>query len=162
MSSKKESLKASDEIVLFGREVDDLDITDTAAGQLFARVYGFTYDGVYVELLTPVLFLVDGKGEDASKATVPGPDPRNAGFIASLRIWTVKRTDNTIRLDVDTGKFERVLLEAVGDAGGGAGGVSGARVSGARVSGARVSGARVSGARISGARISGARGDASD
>ncbi len=142
MSSKKETLKTSDEIVLFGRKVDDLDITDTSASEIFARVYGFTYDAVYVELLTPVLFLVDGEGEDASKATVPGPDPRNTGFIGSLKIWTVKRTDKTIRLDVDNGRFERVLLESAGDAGGGASSVSGARVSGARVSGARISGAR--------------------
>ncbi len=162
MTSKNETLETSEEIVLFGREVDDLDITDTSPSKVFARVYGFTYDAVYVELLTPVLFLVDGEGADASKATVPGPDPRNTGFIGSLKFWTVKRTDKTIRLDVDNGKFERVLLEASSDAGGGAGGVSGARVSGARVSGARVSGARVSGARVSGARISGARGDASD
>ena len=160
MSSKKETLTTSDKIVLFGRKVDDLDITDTAASEIFARVYGFTYDGVYVELLSPVLFLVNGEGEEAKDVAVPGPNPRDKEFFASLRAWTVHRTDNTVRLDVDTGKYEHVLLDAMSDGGGM--GVSGARVSGARVSGARVSGARVSGARVSGARISGARGDASD
>ncbi len=160
MTDAKEKLRTSDEIVLFGRKVDDLDVTGESSTERFARVYGFTYDGVYVELLTPVLFLVHDDGEKADDVAVPGPNPRDKEFFKSLRAWTVHRTDNTVRLDVDSGKFEHVLLDAAGDGGGM--GVSGARVSGARVSGARVSGARVSGARVSGARISGARGDASD
>ncbi len=168
MQDSKETLYTSSQIVLFGRVVEDLSVTKSGDAQQdpskvenFARVYGFTYDGAYYEMLTPVLFLVRGNGEEADDAPVPGPNPRNKKFYEGLRAWTVERTSKTVRLDVDTGKFENLLLETIGD-GGGPGGVSGARVSGARVSGARVSGARVSGARVSGARISGARGDASD
>ena len=163
----KESLNTSAHIVLFGREVDDLAVVSAGrANQVlsktegqFARIYGFTYDGVYFEIPTPVLFMVKGKGEKADSVPVPGPHPRDKKFFADLRAWVVKQSDETVRLDVDQGKFEDVLLAMTAD---GVNGVSGARVSGARVSGARVAGARVSGARISGARISGARGDASD
>ena len=83
-------------------------------------------------------------------------------FADDLIVWSYDKADYTIRMDVDTGMFEQVLLDLF--FGGDGGGPSGARVSGARVSGARVSGARVSGARVSGARVSGARlsGDAGD
>lgn len=161
-----ETLKTSEEIVLFGRKVTDLtvknsDDTPAAKKNIAARIYGFTFDGVYYEMLGPVLFVVEGPGVDADKVPVPGPNPRDEKYYESLMAWTVNKDEETIRLDVDTGKFQSVLLDTMGD---GSGSVSGARVSGARVSGARVSGARVSGARVSGARVSGARisGDASD
>lgn len=125
----------------------------------FARVYGFSYQGSYFEMTSAALFLVHGKGVKASDIKVPGPSSQDENFYRELRAWSYDRADQTIRLDVDSGTFEQVLLDTIGDGGAG---VSGARVSGARVSGARVSGARVSGARVSGARISGARGDASD
>jgi uncharacterized protein YjbI with pentapeptide repeats len=80
-------------------------------------------------------------------------------FANDLMVWSYDKADYTIRMVVETGMFEQVLLDMFFDGGGG---VSGARVSGARVSGARVSGARVSGARVSGARVGGPRGDASD
>jgi len=160
MPVKDETLYTSEEITLFGREVTDLDIKDAPKKEKFARIYGFTYDGVYYETSAPVLFLVGTDPINASDATVPGPNPLDKKFVDNLQAWTVKRSANTVRLDLDTGKFEKLLLDGIGDGGGTS--VSGARVSGARVSGARVSGARVSGARVSGARISGARGDASD
>ena len=166
----KETIHTSSKIVIFGRVVDDLTVSvsdaDKAAGKdpKFARAYGFTFDGIYLELASPVLFLVDGDGEEADDIALPGPNPRDKKFYADLRAWTVDRSDETVRLDVDSGKFENLLPDTGGDGGAGVSGarVSGARVSGARVSGARVSGARVSGARVSGARGSGARGDASD
>jgi len=163
----KETLYTSEMIVLFGRLVDDLAVVkpdatdqgrwkdDKGAAQP-ARIYGATYDGVYVELVTPVLFMVkEAQAVPAKDVPVPGPNPRDKAFVDSLSAWVVKRTDKTVRLDVDQGKFEDLLLELGGED---MTGVSGARVSGARVSGARVSGARVSGARVSGARLSGARG----
>jgi uncharacterized protein YjbI with pentapeptide repeats len=61
-------------------------------------------------------------------------------------------------MDIESGMFADILLDAFFNGGGSGSPV----VGGARVSGARVSGARVSGARVSGARLSGTRGDASD
>lgn len=166
-----ESIYTSSKIFLFGRIVDDLAAVSTVGdgedaalkkdSKQFARVYGFSYDGIYTEIATPVLFLVnEDEGVDADKAPVPGPNPHNKAFYHVLTAWEVDKSSDTVRLDIDQGKFEDILLAMAAEGIGG--GVSGARVSGARVSGARVSGARVSGARVSGARISGARGDASD
>lgn len=162
-----ESIFASAEIVLFGHEMSDLALVKEGLGnngltkkdEQFARIFGFSFDGAYHEIPTPVLFLVKGHSKPAKDVDVIGPNPRDKKFFESLKAWTVKQTDETVRMDVDQGKFETMLLDIGTE---GARGVSGARVSGARVSGARVSGARVSGARVSGARISGARGDASD
>ena len=160
-----ESIYASSKIVLFGREVEDLavlaeDSADDAlkkGGKQFARVYGFTFDGAYFEFGTPVLFLVHGKGVDADSVPLPGPNPRDKKFIDSLKAWTVDKSSDTVRLDVDLGKFEDVLLAPAEDGLEAAGRVAGAKVSGAKVSGAKMSGAKVSGAKMSGARISGAR-----
>lgn len=135
----------------------------------FARIYGFTYEGYYYELPWPALFMVNGDGEDADLPVSGNPrasrapgDPSRSGaaaqdydFADNLKVWSYDRADFSMRLDVESGTFEQILLDVF--LGGGGGGVSGARVSGARVSGARVSGARVSGARVSGARVSGAR-----
>ncbi len=118
-----------------------------------ARIYGFSYEGAYFEMAGATLFLVHGPGVESSDIKVPGPNRRDEQFYSELKAWAYDRTNQTMRLDVDSGSFEQVLLSTVGDGGD----VSGARVSGARVAGARVSGARVSGARVSGARVSGAR-----
>ena len=113
----------------------------------------------------PVLFLVHGEGVDFTdvgaarkhlviSARAPA-EPSTSGvaslrfdFADNIRVWSYDKADYTIRMDVETGMFEQVLLDMF--FGGGGPGMSGARVSGARVSGARVSGARVSGARLSG------------
>jgi hypothetical protein len=100
----------------------------------------------------PVIGGDQGKAERSARA----PDsPSRTGLAAAdfsfadkLKVWSYDKADYTIRMDVETGMFEQVLLDIF--FGGGGPGVSGARVSGARVSGARVSGARVSGARLSG------------
>ncbi|MCB1492507.1 MAG: pentapeptide repeat-containing protein [Rhodobiaceae bacterium] len=141
-----------------------------------ARIYGFSYEGKYYELDHPSIFLVHGSGElvsgiakgeqDAQWAKSPG-DPSISGMSAAdfqfadeLRAWSYDRADYTIRMEMDSGMFEQVLLEP--SLGGGS--VAGAKLSGAKVSGAKVSGAKVSGAKVSGAKVSGAKlsGDASD
>lgn len=156
-----ETLSTHTEIVLFGKVVDDLAILKDGSpdtDRKFIRVYGFSFNGIYSEMASPTLFEVKGEGEDAEDMKVAGPKGSKA-FIKDLEAWTVKRSDNAMRLDIDSGTFDEVLIEGAAEEGMGMSGarVSGARVSGARVSGARVSGARVSGARVSGARVSGAR-----
>ncbi|MEM1300127.1 MAG: pentapeptide repeat-containing protein [Pseudomonadota bacterium] len=178
-----ETLNTSRKIVLFGRVVEDMAIlkmnsqgqpetvtsTDSSGASVqtnvvdrnsrFIRCYGWNFENMYFEMVSPVLFVVEGPGADPTTVPVIGPDPKQAALYTDLLAWTVDMDTQTNRLDLDSGKFEEVLLADVGDGGGGVSGarVSGARVSGARVSGARVSGARVSGARVSGARVSGAR-----
>ena len=167
-----EKLSTHSEVVLFGKIVEDLGIKgqknsaakDKAAFMSSARIYGYSFAREYFEMAGPTLFVVKGPGVKATTVEVPGPgldddDP----FYKSLYAWVAEKSEQTRRLDMDSGTWEEILLTDPVDGGSGMSGarVSGARVSGARVSGARLSGARVSGARISGARLSGAR-DASD
>lgn len=139
-----------------------------------ARIYSFSYEGGYYDLPQPALFLVHGPGERVTKVPVSRREPvkgeardplpaRAPGepsltglaaadfqFVDGIMAWSYDKADHTIRMDVETGEFEDVLLNMFFGRGGPA------------VSGARVSGARVLGARVSGARLSGGRGDASD
>jgi hypothetical protein len=139
----------------------------------FARIYGFSYEGTYYDMPQPPLFLVHGEGEPvtmnspakegAERATNPArspPDPSLGGVAAAefqfsdgLRAWSYDKCDHTIRMDVEAGEFQDVLLSSFF-------GNSGPAVSGAHVSGAHVSGGRVSGAHVSGGRLRG--GGASD
>ena len=138
----------------------------------FARIYGFSYEGDYFDLPSPTLFLVHGDGELASQKgkeqsednpsnrsraprdpSIGGMAAANFQFADDIRVWNYDKADYTIRMDVASGMFEQVLLDAtLGD---GSFGVSGAKVSGAKVSGAKVSGAKVSGAKVSGAKARG-------
>lgn len=142
-----------------------------AAGANFARIYGISYEGTYFDLPWPMIFLVHGAGAEAETTPGGGPsrfsrapdNPDRSGqgaqdfsFADGLRVWSYDRADYSIRLDVESGTFEELLIGLISD--GDIGPVSGARVRGARVQGARVSGARVSGARVRGARLRGPKG----
>lgn len=184
-----ETLLSGSSITLFGRVVDDLDVKparsappETPKGlksdlqvQLdkpggndpkFARIYGFSYGGVYYEILRPTLFLVHGDGADGTKVEQPGPDTEDVPFYGkSLRAWAYDHADQTIRLDYASGRFEQVLLDMTADESFAQPirtSISGSRVAGSRVSGSRVSGSRVSGSRVAGSRVSGSRLDGSD
>jgi len=156
-------------IWLFGRVVEDISVDDPSAGKSksnkaqFIRAYGFSFGGAYYNIMRPTLFQVRGNGVDPKTVDQPGPDPDDEGHYKTLRAWECDQSDSTVRLDVDSGRFEQVLLGMAADgsfaqAGGHGGHTSGALVSGALVSGNRVSGALVSGALVSGALVSGARG----
>lgn len=143
-----------------------------------ARIYGFTYEGTYYDLPRPTLFVVHGEGERASLASQVGTeahltraprDPSVSGVGAAdfqlaeeIHVWSYDKADYTIRMDVDTGMFEQVLLDAFFDGGGGGGRVSGAMVSGAMVGGPSTRGAMVRGAMVSGAMLRGRRGGRGD
>ncbi len=183
-----ESLLGGSNVVLIGDTISDLTISNTTENEAgpwqdrntfvgsllkfnkvgqdevqprFARIYGFVYVGAYYELDVPALFLVHSDGTDVTnhKLTSTGLAAQDFKFATDLKAWDHDQSDFSIRLDVQVGPLDEILLDPDGSGGAAVAGarVSGARVSGARVSGARVSGARVSGARVSGARVSGAR-----
>ena len=164
-----ETLQSQSEVTLFGKIVTDLKIESSDKSSktkpAFARIYGFSFGGEYVEMAGSTFFVVNGPGKPAlsTDVNVPGMDD-DLEFYKTLKTWSYPKSEQAMRMDMDAGTFEQILLGDGPDGGSGVSGarVSGARVSGARVSGARVSGARVSGARLSGARLSGARGDAGD
>lgn len=141
-----------------------------AEGARLARIYGFSFEGHYYDLSRPCLFLVHGDGHEAE--TLPaaprvarGPDgadltgvaAQDYSFSEDIRVWAYDKDDMSIKLDMETGSFTDLLLEAGLNEDSLQSYHSGARASGARASGARASGARASGARVSGARVSGAR-----
>ncbi|NVO58279.1 hypothetical protein HW561_21065 [Rhodobacteraceae bacterium B1Z28] len=146
-------------------------------GGHLARIYGFSYEGVFYEMPEPVIFLVHGDGDfvnefgtqgntvDNAPGNLAARAPNNPSltgiaaadfqFADDIRVWDYNKADFTIRMDVMTGQFEQVLLDIY--FGFDSPAVGGAKVSGAKVSGAKVSGAKVSGAKVSGAKVSGAK-----
>ncbi|AGT09849.1 hypothetical protein [Paracoccus aminophilus] len=124
-----ESLVGPSEVYLFGRVVDDLKIVSGAeenpeggsaglverqlrsAASAFARIYGFSHDGLYHVLPRPALFLVQGEG--VSPASLFARDggacpPCPPDFM----VWAVDRGDVSIRLDVQTGPFEALIASS--------------------------------------------------
>jgi len=107
-----------------------------AAGQLerqlcsdganFARIYGFSHEGFYHALPRPALFLVHGPGLPAAGAMADispqcpadeGPDamqgaggPHGISLPGDLMVWSYDKGDYTIRMDVQSGMFEQLLL----------------------------------------------------
>lgn len=96
----------------------------------FARIYAFTYQGAFYELGRPSIFLVHGTGidpEGSSAAADPSLAtlsrmPANFGrsglaslsgsFSGSMKVWAYERADFTVRLDMESGTFDSVLLSA--------------------------------------------------
>ena len=155
-----------------GLESQLLGQIDSSKQPSFARIYAFSFEGYYYELPRPVLFLVHGEGVSASEARTglfgrprqaraPG-DPSLTGigqadfqFSDDIMVWSYDKADYTIRMDVETGMFEDVLLAAM--LGGGPGGMEAAGMS-ARGMSARGMSARGMSARGMSARGMSARG----
>ena len=132
-----------------------------------ARIYAVSFEGGFYALPRPPLFLVHGPGLPtgnwASPSTLDqsGVAGREWDFSGNgdtdLVYWEYEKGDFSLRLDLEAGQLDQILLPLIMRGGGMSGaGVSGAGVSGAGVSGAGVSGAGVSGAGVSGAGVSGA------
>ncbi len=137
---------------------------DPNANPMIARIYGFSYEGRYYDLPWPTMFLVHGPGDPVE--TLPGAarvsrapeEPDHTGMAAQdfsfaddLMAWSYDRADLSIRMDVESGSFEQILLDLV-LGGGGSPSVSGVRVQGVRVAGVRARGVRVAGVRARGGR----------
>lgn len=130
----------------------------------YAKIYGFSYESKYYDLARPTLFLVHGAGELVTENNVDSAPnksraPRHTlltglatadfDFADDIRVWSYDKSDYTVRMDVETGRFEQLVLEAELDEDEIAGFSGGqrARVGGQR---ARVGGQR---ARVSGQRV---------
>lgn len=140
-----------------------------------ARIYGFSFEGNYYGLSVPTIFLVHGEGELVTQKGEDTPNPARAprkveitglaaagfDFADSLRTWSYDQADYTIRMNVETGMFEQVLLDAMFDGGMDAAGMN-ARGMNARGMNARGMNARGMNARGMNARGMNARGGNSD
>ena len=179
-----ESLLSFSEVLIYGRELKDLEykriasggqgdnkhldkqfgVAKGAKGPRFAKIYGFAFEGTYYDMPEPVIFLVHGEGDLVADPNKPADDasraPKEPG------IGGVAAAAYQVADEIRVWKYDKSDQTMRMDVMTGQFeqvlldiyfGDDSPAISGARVSGARVSGARVSGARVSGARVSGAR-----
>jgi hypothetical protein len=140
-------------------------------GARLARIYAFSYEGHFYDLARPVIFLVHGPGRDpeafrpavVGAGAIPAAARANARFTRApadadrtgvantsgsfsedIRVWSYDKGDFSIRLDVETGPFDQILLDATLGAAGGTYAGANARIAGANVgANARIAGANV-------------------
>jgi hypothetical protein len=120
-----ETLLAASEIQLYGRIVSGLSVDLTGHASLgdnlfvrkqleapdaqFARIYAFSYEGQYYVLPKPAIFLVHGDGVAADD--VPGVAAKSWTLVSDVRAWPYDKGDFSIRLDIETGPLDKILLE---------------------------------------------------
>ena len=91
----------------------------------FARIYSFTYEGVYYPLARPTIFLVHGVGQAVGNWQFNSSTLDQSGVIArewdfsnpsptapDLVFWEYEKGDFSLRLDTEAGPFEQILLMA--------------------------------------------------
>jgi hypothetical protein len=89
-----------------------------------ARIYGFSFEGHYYDLVKPAIFLVHGPGVDANDEKPParrsrapsdadrtGTAAQDYTFSEDMKVWSYDKGDFSIRLDIETGCLEEILLE---------------------------------------------------
>jgi len=92
---------------------------------IFARIYGFSFEGHYYTMPRPVLFLVRSEGQSRSpdEPAVDGLREFNTRFtgVASkdwqfgddIRVWAVDRYDMAVCLDLEIGTYDQILLDSL-------------------------------------------------
>ena len=81
-----------------------------------ARIYGYSYEGSYLDLPVPALFVVHGPGGEIKEGSHGAPTIDSSGaaahdweFSTGLRYWEYDKGDFSMRLDIQTGTFEQLL-----------------------------------------------------
>lgn len=95
---------------------------------IFARIYSFSYEGQIYDMQRPAIFLVHGEGIDPEGPSFrtpradgdvsrrpphvgrTGAGSQTGNFASGIRAWAYDRADFTVRLDIDNGSFDSVLL----------------------------------------------------
>jgi len=134
----------------------------------FARIYAFSFEGHIYDLARPAIFLVHGGGYEidapapeeadyerlsrsAGRATWTGVGRQSGVFSMDMKVWVYDKADFSMRLDVETGTFDDILLATELDEGAWASdGRSGSGRSGSGRSGSGRSGSGRSGSGRSG------------
>jgi hypothetical protein len=120
-----ETLLAASEVMLFGRAVSGLSVDVSGQTSLgdnsfvkkqlaksdarFARIYAFSFEGQYYVLPKPAIFLVHGDGVAADD--VPGVAAKDWNLLSDIKAWSYDKGDFSIRLDIETGPLDNILLE---------------------------------------------------
>ena len=93
-----------------------------------ARIYAFSFQNEFFELARPALFVVNGDGDDPLRDEkdpggvwerrqygyplgLTGLSQSGGGLATELRVWAYDRDDFSVRLDIMTGPFGRILLD---------------------------------------------------
>jgi hypothetical protein len=94
-----------------------------------ARIYGFSYEGHYYDLARPAIFLVHGPGTDPeafrpanalpgarfdrapADADRTGVAQTGGSFSEDIRVWSYDKGDFSVRLDIETGPLDQILLD---------------------------------------------------
>jgi hypothetical protein len=97
-----------------------------------ARIYAFSFQNELIDLVKPALFVVNGDGVDPQglefRSRVAGGSTESVSifggavggtglgemlgtFAAGLKVWAYDRDDFSVRLDMTTGPFDRILLD---------------------------------------------------
>lgn len=126
-----EPLLAATSVKLFGQIVIGLTLDLSAAGggdngpfkgladklkvadPQLARIYGFSHEGQYYDLARPAIFLVKGSGtavgNELPDTRIAATPPELAGQVFA---WDYDRDDFSLRIDIDVGSLERILVDA--------------------------------------------------
>jgi hypothetical protein len=90
---------------------------------IFARIYGFSYEGHYYKMPRPLLFLVRGEGqarppEEAGdgyrqfNTRFVGVEAKDWQFGNDIRVWAVDKHDIAVCLDIEMDTYDQVLLQS--------------------------------------------------
>lgn len=137
-----------------------------------ARIFAFSFEGTMYELARPSLFLVHGSGHEVDTPNPPeqysrlarapgrisktGLGWQDGDFSMDMRVWIYDKGDFSMRMDVETGTLEHILLDAeLDEESWASGGRSGSGRSGSGRSGSGRSGSGRSGSGRSGSGRSG-------
>ena len=122
-----ESLLSPSSVLMFGRVLSDLKLSGSstagsgtsgflskqvsAKGAGLARIYGFSFDGQYIDLAPPAIFLVHGNGSKPDRSLdLSGIPFTDEEFATDIMVWTYDKSDLSIRLDPLSGTLEDILL----------------------------------------------------
>lgn len=137
MVASRESLLTASAVKLYGRVIAGLSVNvanarDELGANRFlreqleagepqlARIYGFSYHGSYSALSRPAIFLVHGDGVPANGGAssthqaldLTGKAYDCCEFADGIMVWEYDRGDFSLRLDIDSGPLERILIDA--------------------------------------------------
>ncbi len=93
---------------------------------IFARIYAISYEGTFYNLPKPAIYLVHGPGRSVSGSgkvrnpavgsqpviTDSGVVAEEFDFESDVLVWEYDKGDFTLRIDIASGTFDDILLEA--------------------------------------------------
>jgi hypothetical protein len=89
---------------------------------IFARIYGFSFEGHYYKMPRPLLFLVRNRGSSRRpeepvsgefSTRLTGVEAKDWQFGSDIRVWAVDKHEIAFRLDIEIGPYDEVLLQSL-------------------------------------------------